>query len=56
MKKLSKTEKDFKSVYKKIKRNKKYFISINGYYCFRIFIADGVTLPESLNYELSLQN
>ena len=26
--KLSRTEKDFKSVYKKIKKNKKYFISI----------------------------
>ena len=26
--KLSRTEKDFKAVYKKIKRNKKYFISI----------------------------
>jgi len=54
--KLSKTEKDFKSVYKKIKRNKKYFISINDIIVLESLLSDGMTLPESLNYnELSLQ-
>ena len=54
--KISKTEKDFKSVYKKIKRNKKYFISINDIIVLESLLFDGVTLPESLNYdELSLE-
>jgi len=48
--KLSRTEKDFKSVYKKIKRNKKYFISIKDIIVLESLIADGVSLPTSLNY------
>ena len=51
---LSRTEKDFKSVYKKIKRNKKYFISIKDIVVLDSLVADGIILPESLNYnELS---
>ncbi len=52
--KISRTEKDFKSVYKKIKRNKKYFISIKDIVVLESLAADGVTLPEDLNFgELS---
>ena len=52
--KLSRTEKDFKSVYKKVKRNKKYFISIKDIIVLDSLIADGVSLPASLDYsELS---
>ena len=54
--KLDRTEKDFKSVYKKIKRNKKYFISIKDIVVLESLMADGVSLPEDLNYtELSSQ-
>ena len=45
----SKTEKDFKSVYKKIKRNKKYFISIMDIIVLESLIADGIALPDDLN-------
>ncbi len=48
--KLSKTEKDFKSVYKKIKRNKKYFVSIKDIVVLESLAADGITLPEDLDY------
>ena len=55
-KKLNRTEKDFKSVYKKIKRNKKYFISIKDIVVLESLVADGISLPEDLNYsELSSQ-
>jgi len=51
---LSRTEKDFKSIYKKIKRNRKYFISINDIIVLESLAADGVSLPEDLKYnELS---
>ena len=54
--KLSRTEKDFKSVYKKIKKNKKYFISIKDIVVLESLMADGISLPEDLNYtELSSQ-
>jgi len=54
--KLSKTEKDFKSVYKKIKKNKKYFISIKDIVVLESLAADGISLPEDLDYsELSSQ-
>jgi len=46
----SRTEKDFKSVYKKIKRNKKYFISIKDIVVLDSLVADGISLPEDLNY------
>ena len=54
--KISRTEKDFKSVYKKIKKNKKYFISIKDIVVLDSLVADGVNLPEDLKYsELSSQ-
>jgi len=46
----SRTEKDFKSVYKKIKRNKKYFISIKDIVVLESLVADGISLPEDLKY------
>jgi hypothetical protein len=49
-KKLSRTEKDLKSVYKKIKKNKKYFISIKDIIVLESLLADGVSLPSDLNY------
>ena len=49
--KMSRTEKDFKSVYKKIKRNKKYFISIKDIIVFDSLVVDGMSLPQGLNYE-----
>jgi len=48
--KISRTEKDFKVVYKKIKRNKKYFISIKDIIVLESLLADGVSLPKELNY------
>jgi len=54
--KLSKTEKDFNSVYKKIKKNKKYFISIKDIVVLESLVADGISLPQGLDYtSLSLQ-
>ena len=47
---LSRTEKDFKSVYKKIKRNKKYFISIKDIVVLESLVADGISLPDDLDY------
>ena len=47
---LSITEKDFKSVYKKIKKNKKYFISIKDIVVLESLAADGISLPEDLDY------
>ena len=49
--KISRTEKDFKSVYKKIKRNKKYFISIKDIIVLESLVVDGISLPQGLNYE-----
>ena len=48
--KLSRTEKDFKAVYKKIKKNKKYFISIKDIVVLESLAADGVSLPNDLDY------
>ncbi len=54
--KINKTQKDFKSIYKKIKKNKKYFISIKDIIVLESLLVDGVTLPQGLNYdELSSQ-
>ena len=49
--KAAKTEKDLKSVYKKIKRNKKYFISIKDIIVLEALEADGISLPEGLKYK-----
>ena len=43
------TEKDFKAVYKKIKKNKKYFISIKDIVVLESLVADGMILPSELN-------
>jgi hypothetical protein len=48
--KISRTEKDLKSVYKKIKKNKKYFISIKDIIVFESLAVDGISLPKDLNY------
>ena len=48
---LSRTEKDFKSVYKKIKKNKKYFISIKDIVVLESLEADGISIPEELDYK-----
>ncbi|SVA89612.1 uncharacterized protein METZ01_LOCUS142466 [marine metagenome] len=48
--KISKTEKDFKTVYKKIKKNKKYFISIKDIIVLESLEIDGITLPVDLDY------
>lgn len=48
--KLSRTEKDFKTVYKKIKKNKKYFISIKDIIVLESLAFDGISLPNDLNY------
>ena len=48
--KLSRTEKDFKTFYKKIKKNKKYFISIKDIVVLESLVADGISLPNDLNY------
>ena len=46
----NRTEKDFKSVYKKIKRNKKYFISIKDIVVLDSLVSDGISVPEDLDY------
>jgi len=51
-KKISRTEKDFKTVYKKIKRNKKYFISIKDIIVLDSLAADGIALPDDLDYSI----
>ena len=48
--KISKTQKDFNSIYKKIKRNKKYFISIKDIIVLESLEIDGVKLPKDLDY------
>ena len=54
--KINKTKKDFKSVYKKIKKNKKYFISIKDIIVLESLVVDGMSLPNDLNFnELSSQ-
>jgi len=47
--KISKTEKDFKSVYKKIKRNKKYFVSIKDIVVLESLQSDGMKIPNDLD-------
>ena len=48
--KLNRTKKDFKMVYKKIKKNKKYFMSIKDIVVLESLVADGVSLPKDLDY------
>ena len=49
-KRVDRTKKDFKSVYKKIKRNKKYFISIMDIIVLDSLAEDGISLPKELDY------
>ena len=54
--KINRTEKDFKAVYKKIKKNKKYFMSIKDIIVLESLKVDGVALPKDLDFSsLSLQ-
>tara|TARA_B100001123_G_scaffold414975_1_gene515022 strand:+ start:1057 stop:2799 length:1743 start_codon:yes stop_codon:yes gene_type:complete len=48
--KSKKTEKDFKAVYKKIKKNKKYFYSIKDIIVLESLAADGYIIPNDLDY------
>ena len=47
---ISRTEKDFKTVYKKIKKNKKYFLSIKDIIVLEALKDDGVSLPKDLDF------
>ena len=47
---ISRTEKDFKTVYKKIKKNKKYFLSIKDIIVLESLKYDGVSLPNDLRF------
>ena len=49
--KIERTKKDFKSVYKKIKKNKKYFISIKDIVVLESLVADGIVLPDDLDFD-----
>ena len=48
--KTTRTEKDLKTVYKKVKKNKKYFISIMDIIVLESLVSDGVKIPNGLNY------
>ena len=48
---IKKLEKDFNSVYKKVKRNKKYFVSIKDIIILESLKNDGVDLPRDLNFQ-----
>jgi len=47
---ISKTEKNFKTVYKNIKKNKKYFLSIKDIIVLESLRVDGVSLPSDLDF------
>ena len=49
-KKLNRTKKDLKFVYKKIKKNKKCFISIKDIVVLESLAADGISIPKDLDY------
>ena len=48
--KISRTEKDLKAVYKKMKKNKKYFISIKDIIVLESLKDDGISLPKELDF------
>ena len=48
--KPNRVKKDLKAVYKKIKKNKKYFISIKDIVVLESLAADGVIIPKDLDY------
>jgi len=49
-KKITRTEKDFKVTYKKIKKNRKYFVSIKDIIVLDSLAADGISIPSDLDY------
>tara|TARA_B110001452_G_scaffold267483_1_gene277579 strand:+ start:2139 stop:3887 length:1749 start_codon:yes stop_codon:yes gene_type:complete len=51
-----KIEKEIKSIHKKIKKNKKYKISINDVMLFETLVSDGINIPEELIYEEVAKN
>ena len=53
-KKIARTEKDFKVTYKKIRKNKKYFVSIKDIIVLESLKMDGVSLPQDLDYKALL--
>ena len=53
---VKKLEKDFQSVHKKIKKNKKYFISIKDIILLETLKHDGIKIPVGLNYEELAEN
>ena len=48
---IKKTQKDFDSVYKKIKRNKKYFFSAKDLSLVESLVIDGVKIPKELDHK-----
>jgi len=50
-KKVTRTEKDFKVTYKKIKKNRKYFVSIKDIIVLESLVADGISIPSDLEYK-----
>ena len=48
---IKKLEKDFKLVHKKVKKNKKYFISIKDIILLETLKHDGIKIPAGLDYE-----
>ena len=46
-----KAQKDFLKIYKKIKKNRKYFFSAKDLALVESFVKDGFTLPKELNYQ-----
>ena len=46
-----KTQKDFNKIYKKIKKNKKYFFSAKDLAFIEAFAQDGFAIPKELNYQ-----
>ena len=48
---IKKIQKDFNKVYKKIKRNKKYFYSAKDMAMIDSFINDGFKMPKDFNYQ-----
>ena len=46
-----KVQKDFNKIYKKIKKNKKYFFSAKDLAFIEALVQDGFTIPKELNYQ-----
>ena len=48
---IKKIQKDFDKVYKRIKKNRKYFYSAKDLALIESFKADGLKIPNDLNFE-----